>query len=76
MVFCLDENVLNSMLGTYTYVGIILLLYVSIYVAVVLNTYVNLVVMSLIYEKGKLVFANCWLIFSSEFFLFYLSSIS
>lgn len=63
MVFCLDENVLNSMLGTYTYV--------------VLNTYVNFVVMSLIYEKGiKLVFANCWLIFSSEFFLIYLSSIS
>lgn len=56
MVFCcLDENVLNSILGTYTYVRI-LLLYVSRYVAVALNTSVNLVVMSLIYEKGMKVF--------------------
>lgn len=59
MVFCLDENVLHSMLGTYTNVGVILLLYVSIYVTVVLITYVNLVVMSLIYERGvKLVFCK------------------
>lgn len=49
MVFCcLNENVLNSILGIYTYVGI-LLLFVNIYVAVVT---------SLIYEKGIKVFCK------------------
>lgn len=73
MVFCcLGENVLSSMLGAYTCVGIVLL-YVNIYFAVVLNTYVNVVVMSSIYEKGiKVFFANSWLIFSSGFVLHFI----